>query len=404
VSIEIRPCSSVDELRRAVDAISHYFGNPMTEEGAARFAEWIDIERMHAAFDGQEIVGGAGAFTYRMSVPGGADVAAGGVTVVGVLPTHRRRGILTELMRAQLEDCHARGDAVAYLWASEGTIYPRFGYGLASRMGKMTLSRDRTRFALPFEQRGAVRLVELEEAADVFPPLYEAVRRRRPGMFERSEAWWETRRLYDDPNRRQGGPLNRALLELEGKPAGYALYRVAQDWASGVSAGTVTILEVVAPEPAAARELWRWLLDFDWTSQFVADLLPLDHELFLLLAEPRRMKFELNDGVWVRLVDVGAALSARAYDGDGAVVLEVSDAFCPWNEGRWRVSAAGVERVDDEPDLALDVTALGSVYLGGFSFETLKHSERVKEFTNRAIPLADRLFGTSAAPWCAEIF
>ncbi|HEY3961293.1 MAG TPA: GNAT family N-acetyltransferase, partial [Gaiellaceae bacterium] len=388
MSIEIRPCASLDELRRAVDAISHYFGNPMTEEGAERFAKWIDIERMHAAFDGDEIVGGAGAFSFRMAVPGGGDVSAGGVTVVGVLPTHRRRGILTQLMRAQLDDCRARGDAVAYLWASEGTIYPRFGYGVASRVGKMTLSRDRTRFALPFEPRGTVRLVEVDEAATLFPPLYETMRRERPGMFERTQAWWETRRLYDDPNRRQGGPLNRALLELDGKPAGYALYRVAQDWAGGVSAGTVTIIEVVAPEPAAARELWRWLFDFDWTSQFVADLLPLDHELFLLLAEPRRMRFELNDGVWVRLVDVGAALSARAYEGEGAVVLEVSDAFCPWNEGRWRVSAAGAERVDTDPDLALDVTALGSAYLGGFSFETLKHSERVKIFTNAAIPLA----------------
>ena len=404
MAIDVRPCASLDELRRAVDAISHYFGNPMTEEGAERFGKWIDVERMHAAFDGDEIVGGAGAFSFRMAVPGGADVSAGGVTVVGVLPTHRRRGVLTQLMRAQLDDCRARGDAVAYLWASEGTIYPRFGYGLASRVGKMTLARDRTRFALPFEARGTVRLVELEEAAKLFPPLYEAVRRERPGMFERTEAWWETRRLYDNPERRQAGPLNRALLSLDGKSAGYALYRVAQDWAGGVSAGTVTIVEAVAPEPAAARELWRWLLDFDWTSQFVADLLPLDHELFLLLAEPRRMRFELNDGLWIRLVDVGAALSARSYEGDGAVVLEVSDAFCPWNEGRWRVSASGAERVDTDPDLALDVTALGSVYLGGFSFENLKHSERVKEFTNAAIPLADRLFGTSRDPWCPEIF
>jgi predicted acetyltransferase len=404
MAIDVRPCTSLDELRRAVDVISHYFGNPMTEEGAERFGNWIDIERMHAAFDGEEIVGGAGAFSFRMSVPGGVDISAGGVTVVGVLPTHRRRGILTSLMRAQLDDCRARDDAVAYLWASEGTIYPRFGYGLASRVGKMTLSRDRTRFALPFEPRGTVRLVELDEAAKLFPPLYETVRRERPGGFERSKSWWETRRLYDNPDRRQGGPLNLALLELDGKPAGYALYRVAQDWASGVSAGTVTIVEVVAPEPAAARELWRWLLDFDWTSQFVADLLPLDHELFLLLAEPRRMRFELNDGVWVRLVDVEAALAARTYEGEGEVVLEVSDAFCPWNAGRYRVSAEGVERVERSPDLGIDVTSLGSAFLGGFSFASLKHSERVKEFTNAAIPLADRLFGTSRDPWCPEIF
>ena len=402
--IEVRPCRDVDELRLATDAISHYFGFTSTPEETERFAAWLPVDRMHAAFDGDAIVGGAGAFPFRMSVPGGADINVGGTTVVGVLPTHRRRGILTQLMRAQLEDCHARGESVAYLWASEATIYPRFGYGLGSRTGKMTLSRDRTKFALPFEPRGVGRLVELEEAAQLFPPLYEQVREQRPGMFQRSQSWWETRRLFDNPDRRRGGPLSRVVMEVEGKPVGYALYRVQQDWASGVTAGTVTIVEAVAPDGEGARELWRWLLDFDWTSQFVADLLPLDHELFLLLAEPRRMKFELNDGVWVRLVDVGAALASRSYEGDGEVVLEVSDAFCPWNEGRYSVSANGVERVERSPDLGVDVTGLGSVFLGGFSFASLKRSQRVKEFTNSAIADADRLFGTSSDPWCPEIF
>ena len=130
---------------------------------------------MHAAFDGDRIVGGAGAFTYRLSVPGGGEVPAAGVTVVGVLPTHRRRGVLTSMMKAQLEDCRERGDLVAYLWASESTIYGRFGYGLASRIGEMRLARDRARFAEPFEPRGTVRLVELEEAARTFPALYDQV-------------------------------------------------------------------------------------------------------------------------------------------------------------------------------------------------------------------------------------
>ncbi|HEY2327707.1 MAG TPA: GNAT family N-acetyltransferase [Gaiellaceae bacterium] len=411
MAIEVRPCRDVDELRRAVDAISHYFGNQNSPEDMERFVGWLPVDRMHAAFDGDEIVGGAGAFPFRMPVPGGADVAAGGTTVVGVLPTHRRRGVLTQLMRAQLDDIHERGELLAYLWASEATIYPRFGYGLASMVGKMTLSKERTRFALPFEPRGVARFVDADEAAKLFPPLYEQVRRQRPGMFERSAAWWETRRLYYNPERSHGNPpLNRVVMEVDGTPVAYALYRVKQDWVSGVSAGTVTVVEVIAPDGEGAREMWRWLLDFDWTSQFVADLLPLDHELFLLLAEPRRMKFELNDGVWVRLIDVEAALAARSYEGDGSidstgeVVLEVTDALCPWNEGRYAVSAAGVERVERSPDLGVDVTSLGSVFLGGFSFASLKRSQRVKEFTNSAIPLADRLFGTFQQPWCPEIF
>ncbi|HEY5295314.1 MAG TPA: GNAT family N-acetyltransferase, partial [Gaiellaceae bacterium] len=341
----VRACASSEELAGALDAISHYFGAENSLEDAERFAQWLEVERMHAAWDGDRIVGGAGAFSFQMSVPGGGSVRAGGVTVVGVLPTHRRQGVLTSLMKAQLADCRARGDAVTYLWASEATIYGRFGYGLASRIGELTLAREHTRFALPFEPQGTVRLVEFDEAARTFPPLYEWVLAERPSMFARSKAWWETRTLSDDPARRRGaGPLNRALLSLGGEPAGYALYRVKQDWAEGSSNGEVTIVEVVAPTADATRELWRWLLDFDWTARFAANLLPLDHPLFLLLAEPRRMRFRLNDGVWVRIVDLQAALAARSYAGEGHVVLEVQDAFLPENDGRWHISSAGVER------------------------------------------------------------
>ena len=403
MDIEIRACSSVDEVRDGLNVISHYFGSENTPEDAERFALWIEVERMHVALDGEQIVGGAGAFSFSVSVPGGASVPTAGITVVGVLPTHRRRGVLTALMREQLADARRRGDVAAYLWASEGTIYGRFGYGLASRMGSIQLSRDRTRFAQPFEPRGTVRLVELEEAARTFPPLYEQMRTQRPGMFARSKEWWETRRLYDDPARRPGGPKNRALLELDGKPAGYAIYTVKQDWVSGFSKGVVTITEVVAPTPEAARELWRWLLDFDWTSEFASDYLPLDHELFFLLAEPRRMQFKINDGVWVRLIDVGAALSARSYN-DGEIVFEVEDALLPENAGRWRVTPLGAERTDAAADIRLDVTGLGSVYLGGFSFGALVRASRAVELTEAAATRADALFRTDVDPWCPEIF
>ncbi|HEY8646442.1 MAG TPA: GNAT family N-acetyltransferase, partial [Gaiellaceae bacterium] len=165
MDIDVRACSSVEELRDALNAISHYFGQENQLEDAERFSRWIEVERMHAAFEGDRIIGGAGAFTFRMSVPGGGTIPAAGITVVGVLPTHRRRGVLRSLMQEQLEDCRKRGDLAAYLWASEATIYGRFGYGLASRMGAISLAEDRTRFAVPFEPRGTVRLVDLEEAA-----------------------------------------------------------------------------------------------------------------------------------------------------------------------------------------------------------------------------------------------
>jgi predicted acetyltransferase len=340
VDIDVRRCGTVEELQGGLNVVSHYFGHENRLEDAERFAQWIEIERMHVARIDGRIVGGAGAFGWELTIPG-ATVRAAGITVVGVLPTHRRRGVLTAMMKEQLEDCRRRGDLVAHLFASEGAIYGRFGYGLAARMGDATIAKERTAFAEPFEPRGTVRLVDHEESVRVIPSLYDEVRRRRPGMFSRNEPWWTTRRLHDDPARRRAGPLNRALLELDGAAAGYALYRVNQDWVGGSSAGHVIVTEALATSPAATRELWRWLLDFDWTSEFRASMLPLDHALFLLLAEPRRMQFRINDGQWVRLVDVEQALSARTYRRGGEVVLDVVDPFLPENAGRYRVTGDG---------------------------------------------------------------
>jgi predicted acetyltransferase len=179
---------------------------------------------------------------------------------------------------------------------------------------------------------------------------------------------------------------------------------VNQDWAHGSSAGNVTVVEAVAPTPEATRELWRWLLDFDWTSEFHAGLLPLDHPLFLLLAEPRRMRFEVGDGIWLRLIDVEAALAARSYEGDTQVVVELTDVFLPGNAGRWRLGARGAERTNAAAELALDVTGLGSVYLGGFTFADLVRSLRATELVDGAAARADALFRTSVQPWCVEIF
>jgi predicted acetyltransferase len=400
----VRPCGSPDDLRDALNAIGHYFGLDNTVEDAERFAQWIELERLLVAQDGDSIVGGAGSFALGLSVPGG-DVPAAGVTVVGVLPTHRRRGALTALMRAQLEDARAHGEHVACLWASEATIYGRYGYGLASRAGKATIDRG-ARFGMSFEPRGTVRLVDADEAAAVFPPLYEEARAQRAGMLSRADGWWRTRRLFDNPARRFGaGVLNRVVLELDGEPAGYALYRVKPEWdPAGFPTGSLIVAEAVTPRVDATRELWRWLLDFDLTAQIVADLLPLDHPLFLLLAEPRRARLVVGDALWVRLVDVGAALSARTYAGDDELVLDVTDAFLPENAGRWRLGAEGAARTDAEPELRLDVTGLGSVYLGGFRFVDLVRAARAEELAPGAAWRGDALFRTSALPWCSEIF
>jgi predicted acetyltransferase len=359
---------------------------------------------MHAARENGAIVGGAGAFTYELTVPGGT-VPAAGVTVVGVLPTHRRRGILSAMMRSQLDDVRRRGEPVAYLWASEETIYGRFGYGMASLCGEIDLPKAANAYARPLETRAETRLVDESDALEPFSQVYERIRREYPGMFSRTEDWWKVRRLADPESRRGGGGvLNRILLTIDGKPEGYALYRMHQTLDMGISTGFVNVIEAVGANTEATRGIWRFLLDIDWIGRVKAGMLPIDHPLFFILARPRAMRYRAADALWVRLVDVHAALSARTIGTGEPVVFEVADPFCPWNEGRYRVGGGEVERTDAPPDLSLEVNALGSVYLGGFGFGELARAGCIRELRSGAAAKADALFPRERAPWCVEIF
>ena len=244
-----------------------------------------------------------------------------------------------------------------------------------------------------------------EDAEPAVALVYERVAAATPGMFMRTSAWWRARALPDPEwRRRAAGQLQCVVLEGDSGPAAYALYRINPISERGVQTGTVDVVEAMGDSPAATGAIWRYLLDVDWLARVRAGLLPLDHPLLLLLAEPRRLRFSSRDGLSVRLVDVGVALSARSYAAAGSVVVEIVDDFCPWNHGRWRVSDGGAERTRDAADLACDVTALGSVYLGGFTWAQLARALRVEELRPGAVARADALFRTDRLPWCPEIF
>jgi len=332
-------------------------------------------------------------------------VPAAGVTVVGVLPTHRRRGVLSAMMRAQLDACRDRGESVAYLWATEDTIYGRFGYGVASFTAEIEVPLDRSRYYAPFEPLGETRLVPASSAESLVAPIWERVAVQTPGMFARSSDWWQARALADPDWRRQGGGEMRCVvLESDGAPVAYALYRINVAWDRGVQTGSVGVVEAMGDSPRTTAAIWRYLLDVDWMARLRAVFLPVDHPLLLLVAEPRRLRFNVRDGLWLRLVDVGAALSARAYAAPGAVVIEVVDQFCPWNQGRWHVTDHGTKRTDAAPELRCDVTTLGSVYLGGFTWAQLASALRVDELRPGAVARADAMFHADRAPWCPEVF
>jgi predicted acetyltransferase len=406
MDVDIRPCASGEELRQAITPIGHYFGQstPANEDRFERLSRVLPSARVYGAWKEGRAVGGLAAFPFRLTVPGGR-VCAAGVTGVGVLPTHRRRGVLRAMMRAMLDACRERGEPVAYLWATEDTIYGRFGFGPASFTAAIDLPREHSAFDAPFAASGCVRLVPLAAAEGQIAPVYEGVAAATPGMFARSPAWWQAR-VLDDPEWRRGrsGDLQCAVFEAGGRPAAYALYRMNPAFERGLQTGSVTVLEAIGEAPEAVAAIWRYLLDIDWMARVKASLLPLDHPLLLLLAEPRRLGFSLLDGVRVRLVDVGTALAARTYQPPGSVVVDVIDEFCPWNAGCWRVGCGLVGRADEAPDLRCDVTALGSVYLGGFSWTQLARALRVQEVHSGAAARADSIFRTERLPWCPEIF
>jgi predicted acetyltransferase len=404
--IEVRRVSSREELRQAVNAIVHYLGRePPTEEWAERWLRNFELERMLAAVDEGSIVGGAGAYTMRMTVPGGAGLPTAGVTVVGVLPTHRRRGILSSMMRVQLDEVHHRGEPLAALWASEETIYGRYGYGLASLALGFEIPRLHGAYRPGIERVGSMRFVDAETAVELMPPVYESVQRVTPGMLGRARSWWEASQLADLPEYRfGGGPKQLAVLEVDGEPQAYAIYRLHVAFGNVGPETTLRTLEVLGATPEATQSIWRYLLDVDWTQTIAARLQPIDSPLLLLLARPTLSQPTIGDGLWVRLVDVGAALSGRLYAADGRVVLDVRDQFCPWNAGRWRLEGGEASRTEDEADLSLDVADLASAYLGGFTFRALARAGRIEELRDGAVRRADELFRSDTTPWCPEIF
>lgn len=404
MSITIRKCTDVADLKASMSSIWHYFGLPPTDEAVGNFAELVGPDRGFVAEADGALAGGCCSFPMELTTPGGR-VKAAGVTMVGVQPTHRRRGVLSAMMRRQLDDCRDRGEPVAYLWASEERIYGRFGYGLTALSGDVEISRDRADFFTRAPTVGRVRLMAPQQALGDVGAIYAEVAGKRPGMFQRTDEWFRRRTLADAAwMRAGGGELVCALLEIDGRPAAYALYRFDAKWErGGIPNGAVRVAEAMATTPEAMRSIWRYLLDMDWCQTIKAGFLPVDHPLFLLSAEPRRMRTQLRDGCFARLVDVEAALSSRAY-GPGEIVLDVADAFCPWNAGRWLVRDGGVTRTDRAADVSCDVSALASAWLGGFAWGQLVASSRATTASDEAIARADRVFARGAAPWVPEIF
>jgi len=409
VDVRIGPITE-EEYEPFMQAAGFAFGRHLSARDLEREQLVFERERALAARVDGLTVGTAMANSMRLSVPGG-EAATAAITSIGVVPTHRRRGIMRELMRRLLEEARDRGEPLAALHTSEGPIYGRFGFGLATRMGILRIEGRHPEIDVATEPR-EIQALSREDALAAFPAIHDGVRQVRPGMPDRSEAWWEYRLRdmeEDEENAQTGYPEPFFALSTgpEG-PDGYVIYQVKRDWSDGFPNGTLEVVELMGIDAHAEAALWRYSFGIDLVARTVAWIRPTDDPLLHMLVDPRAARFELRDAVWLRLVDVGAALAARRYGARDRIVIEVRDPFCAWNEERFELEG-GPEGAECRPgagpaDLALSATDLGAIYLGGTRLATLHRAGRVEELNDGAVRRADAMFAWDPAPWCPMVF
>jgi predicted acetyltransferase len=408
-TIELRqPADETDALKAYARPIATAFGEAFDEAEFESDRPVWEIDRTIGAVDGETWVGGGAAYSFRLTVPGRREVPAAGITGVGVSPTHRRRGILTRLMQWLLDQATERGEPIVILHASEGPIYPRFGFGLATLQGWGDIAKADFRFVQPAEPIGRIRMVDSDEALELFPPMFDAKRLSTPGEVNRTAARWRAGPLADSGFHGRFGPKYRVVLEVDGVARGYAIYRLKPEWSERGPKHEVNVAEVTGLDAAAERALWEWIAGIDLVGRIYLWRTPVPHPLLLQLADPKRLGLLIGDGLWLRLLDLPRALEARAYEASGALTLEVTDTLMPANAGRWRIEITQgegvVTRTDGAPDLRLDTADLAATYLGGFTFADLALAGRVGECRDGAILAADRLFATHAPAWSSTMF
>ncbi|MDH6609905.1 putative acetyltransferase [Streptomyces sp. SAI-208] len=389
--------------------IRAFGGVPESAEERELFRRLTEHERSIGVWDGERCVGTAGAFSFRLTVPGGAGVPTAGVTMVSVAATHRRRGLLTSLMRRQLDDVRSWGEPLAVLTASEPVIYGRFGYGAGTYHVNADIDTTRVRLSVPPGTDDVhLRYTAPADVLEACEAVYAALVPRRPGMVARIPGWEQLGLLDPESDRGGASPLQCVVAERDGEVVGFVRYRVKADWEPAGPKGTVVVSDLEALDPAAHAALWRFLFDLDLTSRIEARRRPVDEAWQYLVSDVRRCSLLVRDSLHVRLVDVGAALEARTYQTPVDVVLEVEDAFCPWNSGRWRLSGdakgATCDRTTDAADLALSVRELGAAYLGGVSLASLAGAGLVQELRQGALAEAAVGFGSAVAPWLPHGF
>jgi predicted acetyltransferase len=408
----------VSEAREFVRVLGLAFGHDTTdEEIEAAVSEFYDPDWAIGFYDAGRLVATAGALRLELTLPAGPgqpfpSVTVPGVTAVGVLPTHRRRGLLNQMMAHQLGQFRDRGVPLAILVASESVIYGRYGYGLASSCQGLAIATKRSSFLSTRRPEGPVpgrlHLMGPVEAATVAPGIHDDARRLRPGEVSRSALFWET--TLRDLDRSRHGDNARAFVvheNADGRPDGYASYRYHGKWADGLPANRVAVEDLYSASPDVDAALWRFLLDIDLVEELTAGARPLDDALRWRLAEPRRLRTTgIHDSLWALLANVPAALETRGYGIETELVLEVNGV----TTGRYKLATAAAgahcwRAKDTAPtDLVLGLNQLGAIYLGGCRPSVLAAAGLIEETRAGALTRADAAFASPLLPFCGTMF
>jgi predicted acetyltransferase len=394
-----------EEFEAFSSALAVSFGEAKPDEHDLEVDRFfIEPARTWAAVEDGRIVGCAGTFSLRTVVPGGGVVANAGVTTVGVLPTHRRRGITTELLGRILAQARERQEPIASLFASQAAIYGRFGFGLATQGLELDILIERASFAPGFASSGSVRLLARDDALPLMRGVYERWAPTRPGALV-----YEDRLFPGLFMEKKDEPHFFAVhVDVEGTPDAFAVYRTKHRWPSALPHVELKLRHLIATTPQATAAMWRFLFDIDLVSRIRTQDRPLDEPLRLQLQEPRAARARLYDGLYARPVDVANALASRGYTADGRLVLAARDPFTPDAAGTFVLiveeGEASCARTDDEPDLVCSVSELGAVYLGGTTWSALAVAGRVEVRNPAALARADAMFAASVAPWVPFFF
>lgn len=409
MDVELRPVTD-DEFPEFSRVLEGAFGFHATSDNVADMRSLTELDRTIGAFDGPEIVATAGAFSFELTLPGGALEPAAGVTFVAVRGTHRRRGLLRALMEHQLDDIADRGECLALLTASESSIYRRFGYGPATQQATWSISTEGTTLSDPPHDPGRLRLVDRSEATTLLPGVYDRCRHSIPGAVDRTDAWWEI--YFKDREWDRDGASSRFYLVHEsaaGETDGFLAFRHRRGSEHSLPTGVLVVDELYGRDPDIEAALWQYAIDHDLVATVEAKGRPVDEPIRWRLTDPRRLVCtDVVDALWVRPMDVPKALAARSYRIHDALVIEVVDPMRPTNDGVYLVEGGpdGAEagRTDHSPDLSMDVADLGTIYLGGVAATALARAGRIEEHVPGALARADAFFGTAPLPWLTTGF